>query len=113
VRIDTAAPIVLRATAVREGRPAAAGGPALQMRLVGTRLRVAFAVADQGSRRVDIVVRVRDARGRVLERVTITGARVDRLRTLRFAGAAADHAASVRITVRDQAGFARVRTLRL
>ena len=112
VMIDTTAPLVPLATATKEVRPAAAGGPAARSRSVA-RLRVDLRVADLASPDVTVVVRVRDAKGRVLDRVRLAGVEVGELTTLRFAGPAARLAASVRITVRDEAGFARTRTVRL
>ena len=112
VMIDTTAPLVPLATATKEVRPAAAGGPAARARSA-VRLRVDLRAADLASARVTVVVRVRDAKGRVLDRVRLAGVDVGKLTTLRFAGPGARLAASVRVTVRDEAGFARTRTLRL
>ena len=112
VMIDTTAPLVPLATATREMGPAAAGGPAGRARRAA-KLRVAFTAADLASRRVIVVARVRDAKGRLLDSVRLAGVEAGKLTTLHFAGSIARRATSVRITVRDQAMFVRTRVLRL
>ena len=112
VRIDTSAPEILRATATRLPR-ASGGGPAARVGSAGDAVRVAFIVTDEGSRRVDLVVGIRDAHGRLLDRVKLSDVRVGSLRTLSFTGSSARRAATVRIVAHDQAGFTRGRTLRL
>ena len=113
VRIDTTAPLLVRAAAVRAAAPATAGGPVRGARGPAASLRVSFAAIDPGSARVGALVTVRDARGRVLARTAFAGVRVGALRTLRFSGATARSAARVTLVVRDASGSARVRTLRL
>jgi FG-GAP-like repeat len=113
VRIDTTAPLLVRAAATRVAAPEAAGGPARGARGPATTLRVRFAVLDPGSSRVGAVVTVRDVRGLVLARTALAGVGVGKLRTLTFTGAAARSAARVSIVVRDAAGSARLRTVRL
>jgi nitrous oxidase accessory protein NosD len=110
VRIDTTAPLLRDVSAARAVAPAAAGAAA---RGAAASLRVRFAVADPGSARVAARVTLRDARGRVLARTTLARVRVGAVRTLTFAGTAAARAARVSVSVRDAAGFARTRTVRL